>query len=78
VSTAGAGNAFCGSLSAYLSRGVELEQAATMACGVASMSVRKKGAQESYPTEEEMPDLLRLDSILYDEMVSVDESDEDY
>jgi len=78
VSTAGAGDCFCGALSAYLSRGVELEQAATMACGVASMSVRKVGAQESYPTAEEMPDSLRLDSIVYDEMVSVDESDEDY
>jgi len=56
----GAGDAFCGSLAAYLSRGVELEKAASMACGVASTSVRKKGAQESYPSADEMPDCLKV------------------
>ncbi|EED95725.1 predicted protein, partial [Thalassiosira pseudonana CCMP1335] len=48
VDAVGAGDAFCGALAAYLSRGVDLERAASMACGVASMSVRKRGAQESY------------------------------
>ncbi|KAL9183873.1 hypothetical protein ACHAXT_004729 [Thalassiosira profunda] len=61
VDAVGAGDAFCGALAAYLSRGVELEQAASMACGVASMSVRKRGAQESYPSAEDLPDCLRLD-----------------
>ena len=60
VDTVGAGDAFCGALAAYLSHGVELESAARMACGVASMSVRKRGAQESYPTVDELPDCLRL------------------
>lgn len=61
VDAVGAGDAFCGALAAFLSRGVDLEAASSMACGVASMSVRKRGAQESYPTEEELPDCLRLD-----------------
>jgi ribokinase/non-canonical purine NTP pyrophosphatase (RdgB/HAM1 family) len=61
VDSVGAGDAFCGALAAYLSRGVELEKAACMACGVASMSVRKRGAQESYPHADELPDCLRLD-----------------
>lgn len=62
VDAVGAGDAFCGALAAYLSRGVDLEIAASMACGVASMSVRRRGAQESYPREEELPSCLRLDT----------------
>jgi ribokinase len=62
VDAVGAGDAFCGGLAAYLSRGVELDRAASMACGVASMSVRKRGAQESYPRENELPACLRLDT----------------
>lgn len=61
VDAVGAGDAFCGALAAYLSRGVDLDRAASMACGVASMSVRKRGAQESYPREENLPSCLRLD-----------------
>ena len=63
VDTVGAGDAFCGALAAYLSRGVELEKAASMACGVASMSVRKRGAQDSYPSASDLPDCLKLESI---------------
>ena len=63
VDTVGAGDAFCGALSAYLSRGVELDVAASMACGVASMSVRKRGAQESYPHANDLPDCLKLHGI---------------
>ena len=61
IDAVGAGDAFCGALAAYLSRGVSLEQAASMACGVASMSVRKRGAQESYPRLEDLPGCLKLD-----------------
>ena len=61
VDAVGAGDAFCGALSAYLSRGVDLALAASKACGVASISVRKRGAQESYPEENELPSCLRLD-----------------
>jgi len=63
VDTVGAGDAFCGALAAYLSRGVELEKAASVACGVASMSVRKKSAQESYPSASDLPDCLKLKSL---------------
>jgi ribokinase/non-canonical purine NTP pyrophosphatase (RdgB/HAM1 family) len=60
VDAVGAGDAFCGALSAYLSRGVGLERASSMACGVASMSVRKRGAQESYPLAQDLPECLKL------------------
>ncbi|KAL7549713.1 hypothetical protein ACHAWF_012979 [Thalassiosira exigua] len=63
VDAVGAGDAFCGALAAYLSRSVELERAASMTCGVASMSVRRRGAQESYPSAEDLPDCLKLDGI---------------
>ena len=58
VDTVGAGDAFCGSLASYLSAGVSMKDAANMACGVASMSVRKQGAQQSYPTRKELPSQL--------------------
>ena len=61
--TIGAGDAFCGALSTYLSAGLELTDAATKACGVASMSVRKKGAQTSYPTANELPECLKVTSL---------------
>jgi inosine triphosphate pyrophosphatase len=56
--TVGAGDAFCGALSTYLSAGVGLVDAAGMACGFASMSVRRRGA--TYPTSKELPASLKL------------------
>jgi len=61
--TIGAGDAFCGALSTCLSMGMTLEQSATFACGVASMTVRKVGAQTSYPTQEELPDCLKMETL---------------
>ena len=61
--TIGAGDSFCGATATYLSAGLDLSQATTMACGVASMSVRKKGAQTSYPTASELPDCLKVASL---------------
>jgi len=61
VDTVGAGDCFCGSFAAYLSTGLELTDAATRACAVASMSVRKMGAQSSYPCREDLPNSLRVD-----------------
>jgi len=58
--TVGAGDSFCGALATYLSTGMELPEAAGYACGVASMTVRKDGAQSSYPTYDELPDCLKL------------------
>lgn len=60
--TIGAGDAFCGATATYLSAGLDLIESTTKACGVASMSVRKKGAQTSYPTASELPDCLRVAS----------------
>jgi inosine triphosphate pyrophosphatase len=58
--TIGAGDAFCGALSTYLTAGLTLADAANMACGVASMSVRKRGAQSSYPTSNILPECLKI------------------
>lgn len=59
--TIGAGDAFCGSLSSYLTvDGMDLKDAVTKACGFASMSVRRQGA--SYPTARELPDSLRVET----------------
>jgi inosine triphosphate pyrophosphatase len=61
--TVGAGDSFCGALSTYLSTGMDLPNAAGYACGVASMTVRKDGAQTSYPTYDDLPDCLKLDGV---------------
>ncbi|KAL7559069.1 hypothetical protein ACA910_018421 [Epithemia clementina (nom. ined.)] len=59
--TIGAGDAFCGSLSTYLTvDGMELKDAVVKACGFASMSVRRQGA--TYPKAHELPDSLRVDA----------------
>ncbi|KAL3920617.1 MAG: hypothetical protein SGILL_003173 [Bacillariaceae sp.] len=58
--TVGAGDSFCGALASYWSTGLSLAGAANYACGVASMTVRKDGAQTSYPTYDELPDCLKL------------------
>lgn len=60
IDTVGAGDSFCGALSMYLSSGIELGEAAMKACGVASISVRKSGAQTSYPSAKDLPSILRL------------------
>lgn len=60
IDTIGAGDSFCGALSCYLSAGLDLADASTKACGVASMTVRKRGAQSSYPTANELPDCLKI------------------
>jgi ribokinase/non-canonical purine NTP pyrophosphatase (RdgB/HAM1 family) len=58
VDTIGAGDAFCGALASYLSANVNLVEAAERACGVAGISVRRRGA--SYPTVVDLPSSLRL------------------
>jgi len=62
VDTVGAGDSFCGSLAVYLSSGLGATEAAIKACGVAAFSVRKMGAQSSYPESHELPECLRVDS----------------
>jgi len=56
--TIGAGDGFCGALASYLAKGLSLTEAATLACGFAGMSVRRRGA--SYPSANELPDCLRI------------------
>jgi ribokinase len=58
--TVGAGDCFCGALGTYLASGLDLVHATEKACGVASMSVRKRGAQDSYPLQNELSDFLRI------------------
>lgn len=62
IDTVGAGDAFCGSLAVYIASGSPLIDAAMKACGVASLTVRKIGAQSSYPHVNELPSCLRVDS----------------
>ena len=60
VDTVGAGDSFCGSLAVYLQCGLGSIDAATKACGVAGLTVRKMGAQSSYPMRSELPDCLKI------------------
>ena len=66
VNTVGAGDSFCGSLVSYWSTGMSLSSAAGYACGVASMTVRKDGAQSSYPVYNDLPSCLKLDEKFID------------
>lgn len=63
VDTVGAGDCFCGSLAAYLSSSMDLSSSARLACGMASRSVRHRGAQSSFFTrKDDIPTILRLPS----------------
>lgn len=54
VDTTGAGDAFVGSFAYGLAHGMHPERAVKLGISVASMSVSKKGAQSSYPTQAEI------------------------
>lgn len=54
IDTTGAGDAFVGALAAHLSEGVDLQEAVRRANDVAAIAVTRRGAQESYPTREEI------------------------
>lgn len=66
IDTVGAGDAFCGALSVYLSSGLDILDAASKACGVAGISVQSKGAQRSYPKLEELPEILKTGLLITD------------
>lgn len=57
VDTTGAGDAFAGALCGGLAAGKPLVDAARYAVGVAALSVTRHGAQASYPTSDEVPEL---------------------
>lgn len=54
VDTTGAGDCFNGAFAAAFSRGVDLVEAARFACSAASISVTRRGAQNSFPNLEEV------------------------
>ena len=66
VDTIGAGDAFCGALSTYLASGLDMVEAGNLACGFASMSVRRLGA--NYPEPDELPAILRPEALVSKEV----------
>ena len=58
VDTTGAGDAFCGSLAAGIAAGLGLVDAARRAVRVGSLSTRRRGALESFPSAEEIGETL--------------------
>jgi ribokinase len=59
LDTTGAGDCFCGSLALFLSRNATLARAVELANIVAGESVRRLGAQASYPTLLQCPSAVR-------------------
>jgi ribokinase len=58
VDTTGAGDAFIGSLAYFLGMKRPLRDAVERAVGIATQSVLKRGTQTSFPTREEVRDLV--------------------
>jgi ribokinase len=58
VDTTAAGDAFNGALATAIARGLEIGDALSFAVATASLSVTRKGAQQSMPTEQEVTDFL--------------------
>jgi ribokinase len=54
VDTTGAGDCFCGTLAAQLSRGVALPDAVEVSVRAASVSATQTGAAVSMPTEADL------------------------
>lgn len=58
IDTTAAGDAFNGGLAAAISRGMEIKAALIFAVATASISVTRKGAQQSMPTDQEVRNFL--------------------
>jgi ribokinase len=58
VDTTGAGDTFCGVLAAGLARGLDLSDAANLACVAGALAVTRPGAQDAVPTAEEVAALV--------------------
>jgi ribokinase len=59
IDTTAAGDAFTGGLAAYIAQGKIIKEAAMCANYVAALSVTKRGAQSSLPTQEEVENFMR-------------------
>ncbi|MCB2200464.1 ribokinase [bacterium] len=59
VDSVGAGDAFCGILTALLAEGMDMDKAIRVAHSGASISVTKRGAQEGLPSREELAEYLK-------------------
>jgi ribokinase len=59
VETTGAGDAFCGALTAGLSEGLELVEAARLGCAAAGISVTRAGTANSMPVRREIDALIK-------------------
>jgi ribokinase len=57
VDTTGAGDAFVGTFASALASGMRPEAAVALGVKVASLTVTRKGAQSSYPTQAEIATL---------------------
>jgi ribokinase/non-canonical purine NTP pyrophosphatase (RdgB/HAM1 family) len=71
IDTVGAGDAFCGAFSVYLSSGLDVLESVSKACGVAGITVQSKGAQSSYPTVDALPSILQVHSHHKEESLNV-------
>ncbi|MGG4490923.1 ribokinase [Metabacillus idriensis] len=60
VDTTGAGDAFIGCFAHYFAKNGNVLQAIKMATAFAALSVTKRGTQSSYPTAEEVEELLKI------------------
>ena len=52
---------------------LSLAECARLACGMASLSVRKRGAQSSYPTRDQVPDVLKIKSMVAAPLLALQE-----
>ena len=64
VDTVGAGDAFIGSLAAYIAVNCSLQEAIQKAVQVATITVTQAGAQASYPRASELPVELVLPAVV--------------
>ncbi|MFC1452319.1 ribokinase [Verrucomicrobiota bacterium] len=58
VDSTGAGDAFVGSLAYFLARGAALDDAVGRACRIATRSVLEPGAQSSFPSIQQVRDII--------------------
>jgi ribokinase len=58
VDTAGAGDVFCGTLAGMLATGAEMPEAIAVAMAAAGLSVTRRGTTPSFPTRDELRDML--------------------